>query len=344
MPRITTVAIKHGRDTMAKNSDARICTGEQGMIVKKLCFVILLLSLPLLAKEYYAKVEPYEIRTVASNVSGIVVSADETLEGKRLDTAPFLRIDDEIDRVDLEKTRAKIVLLRRAVAHDEAMVGNYERIIAKKTENYEKVAALKMRSQVEKDREYYDLLATENQLMTIRKEMENLKVQINDHIAEEAGVSIGSLYQYFPDKEALIEGLLSRSSVAVRKKFKEAGEGMDFHQFPLKLVAEMAISYGIQYIKSDPLSREIVKNWYRLPIDKLLDPLENFFLVMAQPYFLKHYNNYPVEDLESKLYVLINSTIFTTMRYLLDDNTLIKEKELVTQLSNMIVLLLEDRK
>ena len=180
MPRIMTVAIKHGRDTMAKNSDARICTGEQGMIVKKLCFVILLLSLPLLAKEYYAKVEPYEIRTVASNVSGIVVSADETLEGKRLGTAPFLRIDDEIDRVDLEKTRTKIVLLRRAVTHDKAMAENYERIIAKKTENYEKVAALKMRSQVEKDREFYDLLGTENQLMTIRKEMENLEVQIND--------------------------------------------------------------------------------------------------------------------------------------------------------------------
>lgn len=136
--------------------------------------------LPLCAKEYYAKVEPYEIRTVASNVSGLVTLADERFEGMTLQKSPYIRIDDELDRVDLEKTRKKIELLGRAIADNEAMIANYGKIVAMKEANYERVQALKMRSQVEKDREFYDLVGTQNQMIALQKETENMKIQVND--------------------------------------------------------------------------------------------------------------------------------------------------------------------
>jgi len=148
--------------------------------VKKFTLLLLLPFVSLGAKEYYAKAEPYEIRTVASNVSGLVLLADETREGTRLSKAPYIRIDDELDRVELDKTRSKIALLENAVTLNREMAVNYERIIEKKARNYERVEALKMRSQVEKDREFYDYVATQNQLLALQKENENLKVQIND--------------------------------------------------------------------------------------------------------------------------------------------------------------------
>lgn len=163
-----------------------------------------------------------------------------------------------------------------------------------------------------------------------------------NHIADKAGVSIGSLYQYFPDKESLFEALLERVSERVSKVFRERGAQMEFVKFDLKTVANYAILFGINMIKNDPLSLEIMKNWNRLPIDKLIDPLENFFLVMAQPYFVRHYQNYPVKDLEGKLYVLINSTLFTVVRYLLEPHSnIMSEKQLAGILSDMIVALLE---
>jgi hypothetical protein len=50
----------------------------------------------------------------------------------------------------------------------------------RKRANYKSVEALKIKSQVEKDREYYDLINSENQYLNTQKEIDNLKVQIAD--------------------------------------------------------------------------------------------------------------------------------------------------------------------
>lgn len=162
-----------------------------------------------------------------------------------------------------------------------------------------------------------------------------------NHVAERAGVSIGSLYQYFPDKDALIEALLVRMGGDISKVFRERAERVDIKRLGLREVVWFAISFGVQNIRTDPLVSEIVKNWNRLPIDKLLDPLEQFFLVMAQPYFLSNYQNYPIQNLEAKLYVLINSTLFTAIRYIHQQNPMVKEAQLIDTLTDMIVNLLE---
>ncbi|RLT93965.1 TetR/AcrR family transcriptional regulator [Ketobacter sp.] len=162
-----------------------------------------------------------------------------------------------------------------------------------------------------------------------------------NHIADQAGVSIGSVYQYFPDKEALVESLLTRMGEQAGRRFRQQAKKVDIDTMNLQQVALSAIQFGIYSIRRDPLTYEMIRNWSRVPIHKLLDPLEQAFLVAAQPYFLKHYSNYPVHNLETKLYVVINSTIFTAIRYVIQDDSMIEEKELVATLSDMIVRTLE---
>ena len=118
-----------------------------------------------------------------------------------------------------------------------------------------------------------------------------------NHIAERAGVSIGSLYQYFPDKDALVAALLERMGNDISQNFRAQAAVVDLNQLRLRDIAAFSIAYGMNLIKTDPLIREVTRSWNRVPINKLLDPLERFFLVMALPYFVNRYRDYPVRNL-----------------------------------------------
>ena len=148
--------------------------------LKRYLILLFLPLVPLLAKEYYAKVEPYEMHTIASNVSGLVVHADESREGQRLGDEPYVKIDDELDTIELVQIEEKITLLQNTLGLNEEMARNYAQMLEKKQANYDRIKGLKIKSTIEKDREFYDLVTTQNQSISTQKEVENLKIQIND--------------------------------------------------------------------------------------------------------------------------------------------------------------------
>ena len=143
-------------------------------------FVFLLCVFDLSAQIYYAKVEPYELQTISSNVSGEVVFVDEDMLGQKLHKKPYIKIDDTLERVELQQLKKKMRYIENIVKLDEQMIDNYEAILHKKSANYKRVASLKIKSQVDKDREFYDLVSSQNQLLGIKKELYNLKVQLAD--------------------------------------------------------------------------------------------------------------------------------------------------------------------
>lgn len=162
-----------------------------------------------------------------------------------------------------------------------------------------------------------------------------------NHIAKKAGVSVGSLYQYFPDKEAMIDAMVGRLGEQISRDFRNRAAHIDINNLKLHDVVMGSIVYGMQQIRSDPLLCELVRNWNRIPAEKVIEPIEQLFLVLAQPYFLKHYRDYPVQNLEAKLYVAINAALFTSIRYLLEDTPVVSEADFVRTLTDMIVGLLE---
>ena len=157
-----------------------------------------------------------------------------------------------------------------------------------------------------------------------------------NHIAERAGVSVGSLYQYFPDKESLIEALLERMIHQITRTFNRQLGGQDLGQMEIGALARLVIGVGLTALRSNPLYVELLRNWHRLPVMGPLDQLEQYFMTVMRLYFVEHVQTYPVRNLQAKLYVLINSTLFTLARYLGQESPVLREEAVIDALVEMI--------
>ncbi len=150
-------------------------------------FIVLLFMVSLsYSKVYYSKVDPYEIREISSNVSGVVLFADENLIGEKLSNKPYIIIDSKLDEQELKFIKDKLIYLENIIHSNENILKNQKETLIKKRTNYEKIKSLKIKSIVEKDREFYDLINSENQLLNTQKEIQNLKIQITDLKLREA--------------------------------------------------------------------------------------------------------------------------------------------------------------
>lgn len=146
----------------------------------KVILLVLVLNSFLFSKVYYSKVEPYEIRNISSNVSGLVVFTDDNMIGKKLSSKPYIKIDTELDVKEMKYISEKLIHLNNTVKSNEKILQNLEELLVKKRTNYDNIKSLKIKSTLEKDREFYDLISSENSYVNTMKEINSLKIQIAD--------------------------------------------------------------------------------------------------------------------------------------------------------------------
>ena len=146
----------------------------------KFLIILLLTSSFLFSKVYYSKVEPYELRDVSSRVSGLVLFIDEDNIGKKLSSQPYVRIDSVLDKSELKAIEEKLVYQKEILNSNEKVLENLRESLEKKRDNYERIEALKIKSSIEKDREFHDLVNSENIYLNTQKEINNLKIQVAD--------------------------------------------------------------------------------------------------------------------------------------------------------------------
>ena len=141
-------------------------------------FFISLLSLN--ASEYYSRVEPYEVRKISSDVSGIILSVNEDMLGRKLSKDAFIIIDATLDKEELKAINSKLRYMQDILDTNEKILTNLKDSLEKKRANYERVKGMKIKSSVEKDREFYDLVASENTSLATQKEIDTLHNQMTD--------------------------------------------------------------------------------------------------------------------------------------------------------------------
>jgi len=156
-----------------------------------------------------------------------------------------------------------------------------------------------------------------------------------NHIAARAGVSVGSLYQYFEDKQDLLEALLARLSNEIAGAVDDSlaslmEEGVETVVRGL-LTAVLRAMEGRQ-----GLYLELARNWHRLHSLTVVNALEEHMMEACRRYVLRHHERVAVSNLPATLFVVINSTLFTVMRYLSLPNPAITRDEMIDELAAMI--------
>lgn len=159
-------------------------------------------------------------------------------------------------------------------------------------------------------------------------------------IAEIAGVSVGSLYQYFDGKDALITALLDKLVADLARLLDLQAEASA--SLPLRDMVRAAIGLTLAFMRSNEgLYLELARNWHRLPVDHVADTLQGHILERSRLYFLQNQLAYPIRDLPVRLFVAYNSTLFTLMRLMSQEGNGVNPEAVVDSLVDMITHLLE---
>ena len=99
-----------------------------------------------------------------------------------------------------------------------------------------------------------------------------------------------------------------------------------------------AIRFGFAVLHSrDGLYLELVRNWHRLPTNRVVEVLQQHFMDLARMYFLLHYRDYPIHNLEVRVFIVTNSVLFTMVRHASQNDALLREDDIAAGLTDMVV-------
>ena len=161
-------------------------------------------------------------------------------------------------------------------------------------------------------------------------------------IAEKAGVSVGSLYQYFENKEEIIQELLRRKSENLGLALKQMVVTQE--QLSIQEIIPLSIQFGFDVMRAESgFFIEVLKHWHGYNHSEAAQILEKHFFELGMYLFNRFYRHWDFETLKHKSFVIINSTLFTMMRYVSNNGFLISEQQLRDELSNMILAYLAQK-
>ena len=159
-------------------------------------------------------------------------------------------------------------------------------------------------------------------------------------IAEKSGVSVGSIYKYFGNKEEIIQELLRRKSEQLGLALKQIAISQE--DLTIREIIPLSIQFGFDMMKADDgFFIEVLKHWHGYNNSDASKILEKHFYEVGLYVFSRFFKDWSFETLKNKSFVIINSTLFTMMRYVSNNNFLISEQQLKKELTTMILAYLE---
>jgi AcrR family transcriptional regulator len=184
-----------------------------------------------------------------------------------------------------------------------------------------------------RSRATFDALVQAAAQVLVRDGYENASVNV---IADRAGCSIGSLYQYFPTKEALIAEVMRLHAQRVIEAFMS--KMVAFAHVPVREAVRGVIGCTLDAYTLDPaLLRVIVQQVPRTGQLARSKELEEQVAMMLRGYLEFHREELVIENIDLAVKILVHGIDGVATAMVVEDPKLPARDELADELTAMVV-------
>jgi AcrR family transcriptional regulator len=148
-----------------------------------------------------------------------------------------------------------------------------------------------------------------------------------NRIAEVAGVSVGSLYQYFPGKEALVAAVIERHQREIMQTVR--GELAQVLAQPVEKAVRKLVAIAVEAHRVDPKLHRVLAE--QIPHVGKLEKLETFSrenYSLFRTYLERHRDELRVDDLELASFVCVTSIEALTHNAVLHHSSMLSDEKM----------------
>lgn len=155
------------------------------------------------------------------------------------------------------------------------------------------------------------------------------------HIADRAGISVGSLYEYFRDKQQVYD--------AMTRHFVDMTVGMLEPMIPelvemdiVEAIETMFKAFNELLSRNDERYLRVAHQALMFDAQMYLEPLSKALSDLIMQYLMHHPELLRVRNIKVMSYIAINGGIFTVLRHMRDPNPPITFDQLARGLADMV--------
>ena len=164
---------------------------------------------------------------------------------------------------------------------------------------------------------------------------EGYEFATTNHIAEVAGVSIGTVYQYFPRKEAILASLIENAVITSSEPLRQIllahmhtplAEGVPIQ---LRMILEGRRKYS-------KIFKHLPSNLGNSGTNTNLLTPETFLFTTIYMYFKHHHTEIKIDSIDTAMFISEHLVVGAINNYLQDTSPQLNDNEFIAELSNAV--------
>ncbi len=155
------------------------------------------------------------------------------------------------------------------------------------------------------------------------------------HIADAAGISVGSLYEYFSNKEAIFDAMNQHLVAEVVGMLKPLVATIV--RLPIGDAIKIMLDHFGEFLNSnDQRYLKCARQAMNVDIKDYMGPVTQILNEIAMQHVMHHPEHMRLRHIPAMLYIFTNGGIFAVVRHLSDPNPPISYEELTQGLADMV--------